>query len=511
MSGPDYDYIVIGAGSAGCVLAARLSEDDRVRVLLLEAGSFEPLPTMAVPPAWPSLGGSEADWADHTVPQIANGDTVPFPRGRGLGGSSSINAMNFLRGHWTSYDAWASVGGTGWGFDALLPYFVRSETVADQARRDPGLRGQAGPQRVGPAVERHPISSAGLAAALSVGHRLARDVGGGREEGFGWGDLSIADGRRQSAADSYLRPVLVRPNLRVLADTMATRLLLNGDRCLGVEYRHAGHLHEARSRTEVVLAAGAVGSPALLLHSGIGPRAHLQQVGVRALVDLPGVGANLHDHPMCGLVYRATTTVPPGVNNHGEVQGLVRTHRASTGPDVQIQFVDVPLRAPSLPGPDLGEGYTIMVALMLPESRGTVRLSGGSTEAPPLIDPRYYTAPGDLDTIVAALHLARRIGDAAPLDRWRAEEVLPGPAGWQDLESLRAYARRNLRTYSHYGGTCRIGTDEHAVVSPDLTVHGVTGLSVADASVMPCPISANTNATVYAIAERAADLIGARF
>jgi choline dehydrogenase len=291
---------------------------------------------------------------------------------------------------------------------------------------------------------------------------------------------------------------------------MALRVLLRAGRCIGVEYRHDGRTARAHSRHEVVVAAGAIGSPALLLHSGLGPHAHLREVGIRPQVDLPGVGANLHDHPMCGLVYRAATPLPPGENNHGEVQGLIRTHRAGAGPDIQIQFVDVPLRAPSLPGPDVGAGYTIMVALMLPQSRGTVRLANGSPDTPPLIDPRYYTVPADLETMTAGLHLARHIGQAAPFDRWRAEEVLPGHAPWPDTASLASYARRNLKTYSHYAGTCRIGTDEDAVVDPTLQVHGVTGLSIADASIMPSPVSANTNATVYGIAERASDLIANR-
>ncbi|MEU1618978.1 GMC family oxidoreductase N-terminal domain-containing protein [Streptomyces sp. NPDC005722] len=503
-----FDYVVVGAGTAGCVLAARLSEDDAARVLLLEAGAADHPPEVSVPAAWPGLLGTSLDWADRTVPQTETGLTVPWPRGRVLGGSSAVNAMNFLRGHRSGYDAWTAEGADGWGWDDLLPFFRRSENVTGVPDRDPELRGTDGPLRVGPAVRRHPLARDFLRAALGTGHPRAHDLAGGLEEGFGWGDLSIADGVRQDAATAYLRPVLHRPGLHVVTGALAHRVLLAGGRCTGVEYTVDGQPRTARCSPsgQVVLTAGAVGTPHVLMLSGIGPRNHLRHWGIPTAVHLPGVGSHLLDHVLSGIVVRSPRPVPPGANGHGEVQGLIRTRPDAPGPDVQLQVVDVPVREESLPGPAAGEGWTVMVALMAPYGHGTVRLSGTAPGAPPLIDPRYYADVRDLDTMARGLDAAREIAADPALADWYGEEVLPGPDTTGATE-LRAYLRRNLRSYNHYAGTCRIGTDAYAVVDPQLRVRGVDGLRVADASVMPAPVSANTNATVHAIAERAAELL----
>jgi choline dehydrogenase len=294
----------------------------------------------------------------------------------------------------------------------------------------------------------------------------------------------------------------------VVTSALVHRVSLDGDRCTGVGYGVGADVFSVRCTGEVVLAAGTVGSAQLLLTSGIGPPADLRSVGIDVTADLPGVGANLFDHPISGVVYRSARPVPAGANNHGEALGLIRSGPDADMPDLQIMFVDVPLRAETLPGPAIGEGYTLATSLMLPHSRGTVRLASAEPGTPPLIDPNYYADPRDLHAFAAGLRAAHEIGRAAALDPWRGEEVLPGP-DVNDDRSLRAYLRRNIKTYGHPGGTCRIGTDGQAVVDTELRVRGISGLRVADASVMPSAPSANTNATVYAIAERAASLIQA--
>jgi choline dehydrogenase len=501
-----HDYIVVGGGTAGCVLASRLSENENVRVLLLEAGSGEPLDAMAVPGAWPTLLGSSADWADTSVVQVATGTVIPLPRGRALGGSSSINGLNFLRGHRSGYDAWPRLGAAGWGFEDLLPFFRRSETAPG---RDPSVRGVDGPLTVAPTPMHNPLQAACLDAAIEAGYPLVGDISSGVETGFGWSDTNIVDGARQSAADAYLQPVAKRPNLEVVTDAQVGRLRISGNRCTGVEYHKAGTTHVVNCTEEVVLAAGAIGSAQLLMLSGIGPEAHLRQNGVSVTLDLPGVGTGLQEHPMSTVTYSAGQKIPSlNQNPTAEVLGLVRTDPALEAPDIQILFVSRPYRALSVLGPDTG--YTIAFSAMHPRSRGSVRLASTDPRVPPLVDPNYFGDSADFTTMAAGLKVARKIGRTAALAPWRGEESLPGPdIDNDDDAAVRAYLRQSLLAYFHYSSTCRIGTDAMAVVDTDLHVRGISGLRVADASVMPSIVSANTNATVYAIAERAAALIAA--
>ncbi|XVU21281.1 GMC family oxidoreductase [Actinoplanes sp. CA-054009] len=496
-----YDYVVVGAGSAGSILAARLSEDPAVEVLLVEAGAAEPLPAMAVPEAWPTLMGSPADWQDVSTVQAATGTAIPLPHGRGLGGSSSINGLNFLRGHRSSYDAWETESAKGWGFDDLLPFFRRTETAAG---RDPAVRGTDGPMVVSPPRQGNPVIDALLSAAVETGYAAAADASSGLEEGFGRCDNTIVDGRRQSVADAYLRPVLGRPNLTVITGARVLRVRIADGRAGGVEYavEGAAGVQIAEARREVVLSAGAIGSAHLLLLSGVGPAAHLRENGVTVVRDLPGVGGNLQDHPMSTVTYTATRPVPAIAGNPlGEAVGLLRSGPAVESPDLQALFVNVPYRAPGLAGPDMGMGFTIAVSLMAPRSRGTVRLASADPLTAPLIDPNYLSDEDDVTTLLTGLRLARAIGSAGALAEWRSEEAQP------NREPDRDYLRESLLAYFHYAGTCRIGDGPDAVVDTQLRVHGVEGLRVADASVMPSLVSANTNATVCAIAERAAALI----
>ncbi|MCW2639031.1 MAG: glucose-methanol-choline oxidoreductase [Dactylosporangium sp.] len=498
-----FDYVVVGAGSAGCVLAARLSEDPQNRVLLLEAGAADGPDNMAVPPAWPTLIGSEADWGYATVPQPAAGGIARrYPRGKVLGGSSSINAMAFIRGHRTNYDAWAAAGATGWGYEDLLPFFKRTETTDG---RDPAYRGTDGPMRVAPARTANPLSYAYLEATVGAGYHHSDDLNGSDQEGICWWDLTIVDGTRQSAADGYLRPVLDRPNLTLLTNALAHRLIVANGRCAGVEYAVDSEVRQVYPQRETILSAGSIGSAQLLLLSGIGPAEHLRAVGVDTVADLPGVGANLHDHPHAGVIYTPARPVPPGQNNHSDLVAAVRTTPDLAAPDIQLLFVDVPYHPPHMAGP--ASGYTIPFTTLHPHSRGSVRLASADPATAPLIDPNFLGDDRDLAAMLTALDMAREIGSSPALDQWRDEEALPGP-DVHDENELRDYLRRDTDPYYHPVGTCRIGTDPAAVVDPQLRVHGIDGLRVADASVMPSIPGANPNATVLAIAERAATLIG---
>ena len=499
-----FDYIVVGGGTAGCVIAARLSENPDVRVLLLEAGDKDPLDAMAVPAVWPTLMGTSADWADTSVVQAATGTPIAVPRGRGLGGSSSMNGLAFVRGHRSSYDAWPGLGAIGWGYDDLLPFFRRSETTKE---RDTAVRGVDGPLTVAPSAVPNPVTRAGIEAAVEIGYERASDITSGMETGVGWCDVNVVDGVRQSAADAYLRPVLGRSNLLVVTEARVRRLRVDNGRCTGVEYTKAGESLTAHCTTEgeVVLTAGAIGSPQLLMLSGIGPQEHVRQVGVDVVQDLPGVGTNLQDHPMSTVNYTAKRAVQGNPQDTlGNAVALIRTDPALAGPDVQFLFSWVAYHSPALVVPE--QSYTITVAAMAPYSKGSVRLASSDAGVPPAVDPNYLGDSRDITTMAAGLRLAREIGQADAFTDWRGAELHPGPDVDND-DAVRDYLHESLMVYFHYTGTCRIGNDEMAVVDTDLRVRGVAGLRVADASVMPSIPSANTIATVYAIAERAASLL----
>jgi choline dehydrogenase len=504
----EYQYVVVGAGTAGSVVAARLSESGS-SVLLVEAGSADrPDDSETMPTAW----GGRFDWAFTSTPQTGlRGVTVPVPRGRGLGGSSSINGTFHIRGHFSSYDAWTQAGANGWDYHSMLPFFRRSERTTDM---DPVWRGTDGPMLIEPPT----VSSLDLfqraawEAAAESGYRLLRDGNGEETEGAALTELNVVQGARQSAADAYLRPALGRHNLKVFTDALVRRLMIERGRCVGVEYQVDGRSTTVKATSEVALCAGAIGSAQILLLSGVGPADHLRQVGVPLIHDLSGVGANLHDHPFAHVDFLASE--PIDVTNPSAIHILTRSS-AKVDPDLQLMVAPVPLALRS--AEDTAEtwgsksyrmaelpGYSVAFSLMRPVSTGTVRLSDADPTSTPQIDLGYYRDSQDLDRMAEGLRLATHLGSSDAFDAWRP----PGPAKTTaPLADPHAYIRLATSSYFHLSGTCAAGTGPQAVVDPELRVHGLQGLRVVDASAMPSQPSANTNATVLALAERAAVLL----
>ena len=504
-----FDYVIVGAGSAGCVLAARLSEDKNTRVALIEAGGPADDPAIADPARWPFLAGASFDWNYRTRAQPHTaGRGHDWPRGKVIGGTSCVNAMAHVRGHPTDFDRWVEDGCAGWGYADLLPYFIRSETSSFPASP---YHGTAGPISLLTPDHPNPLTQSFMAAGEESGFEPTEEHNGARLTGPTLNTLTIVGGRRQSVADAYLAPAVARENLSVIVHCQARRLLFaSGDRCRGIEVDQYGERQEITAEQSVILSAGAIGSPSLLLHSGIGPAEDLREVGIACRIELPGVGRNLQDHLLgAGNLYAAARQVPPSRYQHSESLLYARLADHDGAPELVVACVLLPAVTECFDAPAVGAAYTLMFGFTHPASRGVVRLVSDDPDSSPLIDPAYLSAPQDLTMFAAALDLARRIGGAKALAEWRQSELLPGPSVKTD-QGRCDFLRRAAHTHHHPVGTCRIGTGSGAVVGPDLKLRGTDGLYVVDGSVMPSLTTGPVNAAIVAIAERASDIIQSR-
>jgi len=523
-----YDYIIVGAGSAGCVLAARLSADPGISVLLLEAGPSDDADEIRAPAALNRLFQSAYDWNYATVPQRrAAGRSVYWPRGKVLGGSSSINAMIYVRGNRRDYDCWRDEHGcAGWGYADLMPYFRRAE---DNSRGASAYHGAGGPLAVTDLRYRSKACAAFIAAAREQGAAANDDFNGPSQDGVGWYQVTQRAGRRCSAATAYLHPAAGRSNLTVLTEALATKVLIDGDRATGVSYLRQQEAAVARASAEVIVCGGAVNSPQLLMLSGIGPAEHLASHGIHVVADSPGVGANLSDHPMVPVTW-ATPRVRglwensgnvgaarwrlthrgPLTSNVAEAGGFAHSEPGLPAPDLQLHVLAAPFRDQGLADP-AQRAMTVLVGLVGVRSRGRIWLRSADPRHRPAIDPRYLDSQDDARALVAGLKMAREFATAGPLAAICSGELAPGAHVRSDAELL-AYLRAGLGTLYHPVGTCAMGRESRwgSVVDTELRVRGVTGLRVVDASVMPAVPRGNTNAPTIAIAERAADLIAGR-
>lgn len=500
------DFIIVGAGTAGCVLAHRLSEDPEIRVTLLEAGGPATHPHIADPKKWPFFTGSDVDWGFKTVPQAhTNGRVHDWPRGRVMGGTSSINAMAHVRGHPSDFDCWAANGCTGWGYGDLLPYFIRSET---SPYGPSPFHGDRGPLRLMQPDDPHPLTRSYMAAAEDRGCQPTDEHNGGCMTGPTLNSLTIVDGKRLSAADAYLQPALDRDNLEIIDHCMVERLLVDGaGRCDGIVFWRDGRSRKLRTEGTVILSCGTVGSPQVLLRSGIGPADELRDLGIEVRADISGVGKNLHDHLLSGgNVYLARRAVPPTRYQHSESLLYVHRKSESAAPELMFACVVLPVVTEQFAAPDPGSAYTIMYGVTSPRSRGSIRLQSAALDAKPVIDPNYLADPYDAAVYVEALDFARDLGASRAFDEWRERELLPGPDVTSTADK-RAFNARAAYTHHHPVGTCQMGSGSDAVVSPDLSVFGIDNLYVVDASVIPKITTGPINAATVAIAERASDLL----
>jgi choline dehydrogenase len=526
MRGGDYDYIIVGAGSAGCVLANRLSARPEVKVLLLEAGGSDRSMYVRMPAGIANLAGPKFNWGYATAPQPAmNGRRMYQPRGRLLGGSSSVNAMVYMRGQTADYDHWRQLGNAGWSYGDVLPFFKQAENN-ERIRDD--FHGQGGPLNVAERPYTNPLSQAFVAAAQETGIPFNADFNGAAQFGCGLFQVTQRNGERCSAATAYLHPVAARENLTIVTGAQATRILIERGHAVGVEYARRRRRHVVRAAREVVLAGGAINSPQLLLLSGIGPAGELGAAGVSVVHDLPGVGKNLQDHLNVNILQHATprstlddkarflpsigvalqwalSRTGPGTSNVAEAGAFVISGLGAATPDIQYHFIPAQVVDHARTRLD-GYGVTLHACCLRPQSRGEIRLASADPLQSAVIDPNYLAAAYDLKILIDGIRRGRDILAAPAFRQWLGTERIPGPAVQSDA-ALEAFIRAAAETEYHPVGTCKMGNDPMAVVDDRLRVRGVGGLRVIDASIMPTLVSGNTNAPTIMIAEKGAAMM----